>query len=121
MNTETTAIDGTATKTVKEVSLMTSRDVTLSSVKSGRIYTDNWQDCKISLSDTDIEQIADLLGGWARTKEAVKLALRNIHSLRSKWYFDRILFSKYRNEWVYCAGQDYSSEIAEIRKDLANY
>ena len=121
MQTSNTAIDGTENKTVQEVLLLTNRDVTLSQVNSGRIFTDNWEDCKISLSNEDINSIADLLGGWERTKNAVKRALRNVGNMRSKWYFERISFCKHTNRWTYCAGQDYPAELAQIRKDLSNY
>lgn len=107
--------------TIRQVIELTKKSVNLSMVNSGRIFTDNWQDCKIELSEQDKEDIVNLLGGWERTKVNVRRALDYIGSMRSKWFLERIYFCNISNRWAYCAGQDYTAELALIRKELSNY
>jgi hypothetical protein len=95
-------------------------DVTLQNIKSGRIRIDNWQDWDYQLTDKDIEQICSVLGGWERTKNIIANRLRSLKTLPSNWCFDRIHYCRHSKRWAYCAGQDYPSELATIRKWFTN-
>lgn len=92
------------------------KEVSLQNIKSGRIYRDGWQDWDYSLTDSDIIQISELLGGREKTQNIVANKLRFLSSLPSHWGFERIHFCKHTKRWAYCAGQDYPAELATIRK-----
>jgi len=67
-----------------------------------------------------IESVVSILGGQNRTKSDMRFNLRRTAS--QHWGLSRIILSKYGESparWSYCAGQDYPSEIATIRKYLA--
>lgn len=93
-------------------------EVTLQNVKSGRMRTDaeSWHDWEYTLTDTDIKQITELLGGRQRTKDIISTRLHSLSSVPSKWFLDRIKFSHISGRWHYSAGQDYPGELAEIRR-----
>lgn len=97
-------------------------DVTLQNIKSQRIrdIESGWKDWSYQLTDEDIACIADLLGGWERTRNIVANRLRSLSSIPSNWAFDRIHFCKHSKRWAYCAGQDYPAELATIRKWFSN-
>lgn len=92
--------------------------VTLQNVKSGRMRTNAeiWHDWYYNLTDSDIQQITDVLGGRQRTRDIIGRRLRSLSSMPSKWFLDRIHFCKHSNKWRYCAGQDHPGELAEIRR-----
>lgn len=90
----------------------------LSHLTTGRanIINKGWQDIKIedSFFNESINEIVNLIGGREATKQAIKFSLRNtpIH----QWFANRIIFDG--KNWSYIAGQDYPSEIKEIRRQL---
>jgi hypothetical protein len=88
------------------------------------IYIDNrWQDslgkrisAGVDLSPTDVDDLVKLLGHRcaAKTKEILAARLANVESLPNYGILDRVLLN---DEGVsYCAGQDYPSEIAAVRR-----
>jgi len=91
-------------------------EITLSAIKSKRAYiSNNWQPFEYTLTDEDVENICDLLGGWHKTRNKVGYRLHSLSSIPYHWSFDRISFSKHTKSWHYCAGQDYPSELSTIR------
>lgn len=97
-------------------------DVTLQNIKSGRIRSieSGWTDWDYQLTDEDIIQIVEVLGGWEKTQNRIAGKLRRLSTLPSNWCFDRIHFCKHSKRWAYCAGQDYPAELATIRKWFTN-
>jgi hypothetical protein len=93
---------------------------TLNNLTTGRasIIGTGWNDIKIDeqFFNESINNIVELLGGRQKTKETIKYKLRNepIYG----WFSNRIVFCKHNNVWTYIAGQEYTTEIKEIRKIL---
>lgn len=70
------------------------------------------------LSERDVEEIVELL--TYRCRDATKSKIRSILAygpIPDRWFCERICYSSTRG-WSYCAGQDYPSEIARIRKEI---
>lgn len=82
------------------------------------IIKKGWADIKIeeTFFDLSIDKIVELIGGRATTMQTVRFRLRNepLHA----WFSERFIYSVERKTWTYCAGQDYTAEIREIRKYL---
>lgn len=79
-----------------------------------------WSD--ISIDETfkaeSLQQIADIIGGREATKAKV---LRNLtNNTVNGWFLQRFIYMPKYDRWSYCAGQDYPSEIASIRRKLSN-
>lgn len=78
-----------------------------------------WSDIKIDedFKKESVNQILDLLGGLDTTKNKIAFKIKNtpVHG----WFAQRIIFEPLRNKWVYIAGQDYTSELRTIRKELS--
>jgi hypothetical protein len=70
------------------------------------------------LTDDIINDVCDLLGGQTKTKDRMFYTI--LRGGFSKWYLERIAYSFSRKRFEYCAGQDYTAELREIRKDLTN-
>lgn len=94
--------------------------LTLENLISQSVYINNkgWVKTNNLLTEEITDQITDLIGGRKETKRIISIVLKN--QKFSKWYLSRIMYSPTRKTWSYCAGQDYISEIREIRKDLIN-
>jgi len=99
---------------------------TLKDVCSDRIcdsetgWRDRLQEEKITLNEVQQESFVKLFGNRCqqKTKEALRTYISDPYRfgpmLKTTWFYDRV-------GWVgdkcrYCAGQDYPSEIANIRK-----
>lgn len=82
------------------------------------LIASGWENIKIDedFKKESVSQIVELLGGRQATKDRIKFVIRNtpIHN----WFAQRIVFEPLRNKWVYIAGQDYPSELQEIRNTL---
>ena len=97
--------------------------LTAQEIVNRRAHVDGeWQDIELSedAKSDFIESVVSILGGQNRTKSDVRYNLRR--STPQHWGLSRIILSKYGESparWSYCAGQDYPSEIATIRKYLA--
>jgi len=79
-----------------------------------------WQDFTVSdeLSAEINDKIVELLGGHAKTMNAIRRALRYYPQ---HWGLGRIFLESYGGEnprFRYCAGQDYPAELQTIRKYL---
>ena len=105
---------------VKHYATISGRSISLANVKSKRVYLEGWQDAEIELSENDICQIAELLGGYERTRAKVASCLRNLPSIPSKWFFERIQYCHISQRWTYTAGQDYTGELKLIRNYFKN-
>lgn len=97
--------------------------LTAQQVINRRAFIDNdWQDFEVS-EELEIQfssDIAQLCEGQGNTKNKVFRALRT--SRPQHWGLTRFFISKKPDNsfvWSYCAGQDYSAEIKQIRKYLA--
>lgn len=88
------------------------------STERAHLINSGWENIKVdeSFKSDAINQIVELLGGRQKTKDRIKFVIKNnpLHT----WYADRIIFDANRNRWVYVAGQDYPTEITEIRRQL---
>ena len=77
---------------------------------------------KVELSDQDIDQLMNIFGKGCQshTKKRLRIIFQRveIESFSSTWFFERINYSVESDRWSYCAGQDYSYEISDIRKEL---
>jgi hypothetical protein len=77
---------------------------------------------ELSLNELQIDSLVSLLGKGCI--QSTKGRLRSIltysfSSLPSKWYWERLEVSEVGNcNAKYCAGQDYTSEIASIRNNI---
>lgn len=89
---------------------------------NGRLYTksEGWAYVEISedLRDQFASEVSDLLGGWTKTKEAIRYTL--VNGRPQHWGLGRILLENYSGKigWSYCAGQDYAYETQQIRNNL---
>jgi hypothetical protein len=93
---------------------------TLENLTTSRAYIigEGWQTIKVNENffNESIEQITDLIGGFDKTKRAVKFTLRNTPIYQ--WFASRIVYEPKRKAWYYIAGQDYYNELKQIRKEL---
>lgn len=79
-----------------------------------------WTDIAIdeSFKAESLQQIVDIIGGRDATKAKV---LRNLSNNKvNGWFLQRFIYMPKYDRWSYCAGQDYPSEIASIRRKLSN-
>lgn len=93
---------------------------TLSNYISGRYINENtrsWEDLNEDLTHQDCEDIANLLGGWSKTRFLVENILRfHLKSIPNVGILERVY--KDSNGWQYCAGQCYTSELATVRNHI---
>ena len=71
-----------------------------------------------SLITKDIDELVTLLGG--RKKEKLRSALMYNHQAIPHWAATRLSYTPSTKRWGYCAGQDYTAELNQIRKALIN-
>jgi len=107
----------------KHLKRITSNQINAQDLLNGRLNLK-----KTGLSDIRLKPefkeivISDIiysLGGWAKTKRSMYLSLK--HSTPQHWGLGRMIVGHYqeRSYISYCAGQDYISECAEIRRYLS--
>ena len=76
-----------------------------------------WVSFEERLTDADINQIVNLLGGRSYTKDAIRNNLKyNLININNCGIFQRLICEN--GSWSYIAGQDYPSEITTIRNLL---
>ena len=91
--------------------------LTLDSFISGRAYHKEQGHVNHGLELPEVDKLVQLLGGRKETKAKIKRVLEfHLHTIGSWGIFGRVLFDSKANDWEYCAGQDYPSELAYIRK-----
>lgn len=102
-----------------------SHQITVQELLNGRLHhhTKGWSDIKLDyeFKKEVIEKVVDSLGGWNRTKSDIRYTLLNEN--RQHWGLDRFVVEWYKKIWkepkiVYCAGQDQTWEMKEIRNAL---
>ena len=79
----------------------------------------NFNNSREQLSADDSQQIYELLCSGLRSENKILLHKRLFNHLGMIPYcgvFERIIKDERTNQWEYCAGQDYPSEIRTVRK-----
>jgi hypothetical protein len=77
-----------------------------------------FNDLKSTLSESDIDQLVNLLGKRCRTKNLIKLRsvlTYGTHLIKFYGIFNRLV-KETDGRWLYVAGQDYPSEIRLVRE-----
>lgn len=113
-------------KNLKEVFAVADNQVTAQELLNGRLYLKGkgWSNITISdqLKETIISTIVETAGGREQTKVKMYAKMRN--SRPQHWAIDRFLLSCYKNVrngepyFSYCAGQDQTWEMKELRNFL---
>ena len=108
----------------KELVSFSKSQITAQGVLNGRLYgsfageSACWQSVIFSpdFREKVINDLCGLYGG--RKKERVKYSLSR-SSPPQHWALSRTFYDNER--WSYCAGQDYPSELNDLRKYLYNF
>lgn len=113
-------------KNLKEVFAAAGSQVTAQDLLNGRLYLKDkgWSSVKISdeLMETIISSIIETAGGRENTKVKMYAKMRN--SRPQHWAIARFLLSSYKTVrngypyFSYCAGQDQTWEMKELRNFL---
>lgn len=115
-------------KTLNEALNLHKGQLTADKLLSGRLYTTKgFESFKLSneLKKEVSLKVSEILGGRSNTKERIKNNLYYNYSYH--WGLDRLLITKRKNpkdkrkniiNISYCAGQDYTSELRQIRNHL---
>ena len=110
-------------KTLEQIKRFESQQVTIQDLLNGRMYLRNkgWSDVRLTdeLKERICLETAGLLGGVYKTKKRVFNTLLN--DKPQHWGLDRIFIRQYKKEpavLTYCAGQDYPTELNQIRTAL---
>lgn len=120
---ETNASEANAdtTKPAAKRARLTYSNLNFSNYVTGRACSDQkgWGTFRGKLSKKDVAELMGIFakGCRAYTQERILWAFNNPRSIRNYGIFERI-YKEPRHGWSYCAGQDYRSEIATIRKLL---
>lgn len=91
-------------------------------VINGRYHDkiDGWSQCTFTddLEEQLIDLFMDQIGGWEKSKAAIRRAVE-FHKPQH-WALSRFFLEERNNKimLVYCAGQDYPAELAELRRYL---
>jgi len=106
-------------KTIASLAKKTNQ-LTAQEVINQQAYIDNvgWIEVGLPRSERTkmAAEISELLGGMHVTRRRVFFNL--LFSTPKHWGLNRIFFNNRTQSWEYCAGQDYSSEISQIRNAL---
>jgi len=93
-------------------------NITFQQVINCRFYHVKKGYSNLKLRNFSVVDIANILGG--RKQNEILRGLNNcIVNKIQFWAFDRIVIDK-KGNWHYIAGQDYISELRDIRKFLYN-
>ena len=91
------------------------QDLTLADFING--YTYKGDGLFKSLSENDINQLVNIIGG--RSKDRLHAVLEYHLNSNNFWGVESRFMYDYKNDkWSYCAGQDYTSEMREVRKAM---
>lgn len=111
-------------KTLNQAFKAVKNQVTAQQLLNGRINTTSkgWEAVKITeeLKETIVKQIVDILGGHTKTQNRIENALKfkNVQH----WALKRMIVEDHGSGAVirYCAGQDYTAEMQQIRNYIKN-
>ena len=104
-------------KSLEQLKKHCKNQITAQDVLNGNLYgKDGWESVKIApeLRKEIAESISELYGGRSNTKANIRYNL--IHGRPQHWGLTRTFLESYG--WTYCAGQDYTVELQEIRNKL---
>lgn len=123
MNTATATPTALHFGTLDEVHAVT-RQTSAQELLNGRIHHNDhgWIDCTITLElhEQIAEQVAEIAGGRKDTRARSRFAL--MHERPQHWALRRMFVEKYGDKPAimhYCAGQDYTYEMGQLRRYLA--
>lgn len=109
--------------TLDEVHAVT-RQTSAQELLNGRIHHNEhgWTDCTISpeLHELIADQVSELAGGRKDTKARVWRSI--MHERQQHWALRRMFVEKCGDTPAalrYCAGQDYTYEMGQLRRHLA--
>jgi hypothetical protein len=111
-------------ETLGEIKAVESQEVTVQSLLNGRMCfkKQGWDDINLSpeLREQICDEVVTILGGQEKTKERIYNLL--MRSKPQHWGLERIQVVDYGNgaELEYCAGQDETYELNQIRRELKN-
>ena len=110
-------------KTLEQIKRFESTQVTVQQLLNGRMYLKGkgWSDVRLTddLKKSICDDVSELLGGRGKTKSNVFTSL--MYNNIQHWGLDRIFLEKYGKSeprFVYCAGQDMTYELNQIRTAL---
>lgn len=98
------------------------KNLNLSKIISGSVYLDQggWTKVEIELTDAGVDDFVYVLGKGCRHNTKVDLrnsAKYGFDGFKNYGIFERLQLDNIRG-WDYSAGQDYTVEIAEVRRLL---
>lgn len=94
------------------------KNLSLDDFIRGRAYHKEHGNMKFVFDELpNIDDLVNTLGGQSKTKAKVQRVLEfHLSSIGSCGILGRVNYDAVKNEWSYCAGQDYPSELSYIRK-----
>lgn len=93
--------------------------LSLNSFIRGRGYHSSLGHIDQDLELPALDDLVETLGGQSKTKAKIARVLEyHLKSIEDCGILERITYDNVKNEWSYCAGQDYPSELAYIRKHI---
>lgn len=98
------------------------KNLNLSKIISGSVYLDQggWTKVEIELTAACVDDFVYVLGKGCRHNTKVDLrgaAKYGFSGFKNYGIFERLQLDNIKG-WDYCAGQDYTGEIAEVRRLL---
>ncbi len=108
-------------KTYKQAQDFCKSQLTAQNLINGRIYGANgWEDVEVSaeLIEELAIDLSEVYGGMTKTKNKVYNTIKKTNP--QHWGINRTYLEERQGRlfWVYCAGQDHTSELKEIRNAL---
>ena len=102
-------------KTLKGLNAQTTQ-LTFQEILNGRFYHINshWVPFKVEEKENAINQVVSSIGG--RYSHKIKSVLT--YQKPQHWALGRFIYSKRSDQFQYCAGQDMTWEMNELRKYL---
>jgi len=108
--------------TYQELIEATGNQLTAQQVINKRVYikADNWQAVEFTpeFMDHFNKDILNVIGGHQQTRARLRSVLE--YSKPQHWALSRIFLNDYGTgpRWGYCAGQDYTAELQQLRNAL---
>jgi hypothetical protein len=111
-------------KTLDQALKAVDNQLTIQDLLNNRIYLKGkgWTNVKLTdeLKEQIIDKVTEILGGWHSTRSTVRKSLQ--YREPQHWTLRRMFVNNYGNgaKISYCAGQCYTTELAEGRKYIKN-